>query len=95
MNAKISSHEEMLILCKSSPIAPEPKCGHGNLALMLKNADSGDATLHPQDWFKDGRGDLGHQWLTSVARDPERGRNHGDGIRIEPFSLDDSTWRRV
>jgi hypothetical protein len=86
---------EMLILCQSSAIAPGPKSGHGNLALMLLNPVSGTLRLYPQDWFNDGRVDLGYQWVTRVGRDPKTGRIHGDGIRIDPFILDDSMRGRV
>jgi hypothetical protein len=62
---------------------------------MLLNPGSGTLRLYPQDWFNDGRVDLGYQWVTRVARDPETGRIHGDGIRIDPFSLDDSMRGRL
>lgn len=85
----------MLLLCQSSAITPGPQFGHGNLALMLLNPASGTLQLYPLDWFNDGRVDLGYQWVTRVARDPKTGRIHGDGIRIGPFSLDESMRGRV
>ena len=86
---------EMLLLCQSSAIIPGPQSGHGNLALMLLNTASGTLQLYPQDWFNDGRVDLGYQWVTRVARDAKTGRIHGDGIRIDPFILDESMRGRV
>jgi hypothetical protein len=62
---------------------------------MLLNPGSGTLRLYPQDWFNVGRVDLGYQWVTRAARDPKTGRIHGDGIRIDPFILDDSMRGRV
>jgi len=37
--------------------------------------------------------DLSWEWPTRVARDPRTGRIRGDGIRIAPFTLDESLRR--
>lgn len=82
--------KELLILCSSSAIQPGPKSGYGNLALMVANPDRGRVKLYPQEWFNNGRVDLGYQWVTRVAREPVTGRIRGDGMRIAPFTLDES-----
>ena len=38
----------------------------------------------------DGRVDLGYQWVTRVAGEQVTGCIHGDGIRISPFTLDET-----
>ena len=47
----------------------------------------------PQDWFNAGDFDRGYQWPTRAARDDKTRRIVGDGIRIEPFVLDESGRR--
>ena len=76
-------------------IEPGPKSGRGNLALMHLNPVQGTLQLYPQDWFNDAPIDFGYQWVTRVARDPKTGRIHGDGIRIDPFTLDMSMRARI
>ena len=87
---QLQQYRELLILCSSSAILPGPQSGHGNLALMVANPRHGSIRLYPQDWFNDGRVDLGYQWVTRVAREPRTERIRGDGIRIEQFILDES-----
>ena len=87
---QLKQSQEFLILCSSSAILPGPQSGHGNLALMVANPVQGSIRLYPQDSFNDGQEDLGYQWVTRVAREPRTGRIWGDGIRINPFILDDT-----
>jgi hypothetical protein len=47
----------------------------------------------PQRWFTAREFDLGYEWITRVARDPQTGRLIGDGTRIAPFELDESGVR--
>lgn len=81
---------ELLILCASSGIRSEPGADRGNLALLVASPRDGAFEVFPQDWFNDGGFDYGCEWVTRVARDPRTGRIHGEGIRIEPFVLDDT-----
>ena len=47
--------------------------------------------VYPQDWFNNNENtDLGYQWITRVARDPESGKVFGEGFRINHFRLDNS-----
>jgi len=87
---ELKAKQELLILCYSSAIKPGPQSGHANQALLVANPSERHIRLYPQDWFNDGRVDLGYQWVTRVVRDPRTNRVRGDGIRIGAFVLDDT-----
>lgn len=82
--------EELLILCHSSAVEASPTWELNNLALLVARPSAGTYELFPQDWFNSANLDYSYQWVTRVARDPQTGRIHGDGIRISPFVLDDT-----
>lgn len=82
--------EELLILCSSSSIEDSPTGERSNLALVVARPRDGTYHLFPQDWFNSAGLDYGYQWVTRVARDPQTGRVHGEGVRISPFVLDGS-----
>jgi hypothetical protein len=82
--------EELLILCQSSGIRLQPAWDLGRLALLVANPSQSKYRLYPQDWFNAGGLDYGYQWVTRVVRDSQTGHIHGQGIRIQPFILDDS-----
>jgi hypothetical protein len=92
--APLRSFAELLILCHSSAVKTGPPPDSSNLALMVVSPREGCYELFPQDWFNSAGLDYGYQWVTRVARDPRTGRIHGEGIRIDPFILDD-TWRHA
>lgn len=92
---RLKSRDEFLIWCYSSAIQPGLGAGHGNLALMVASPADDRIKLYPQDWFNDGQVDLGYQWVTRVARDPRTRRVRGDGIRIDPFALDQTLRGRA
>ncbi len=50
----------------------------------------GRARFVPLAWFNEDSMDLGYQWITRCARDPETGWMFGDGIRVDPFAVDES-----
>lgn len=85
--------DELLILCHSSGVESHPSWERSNLALMVVCPSVGTFQLHPQDWFNSAQLDYGYQWVTRVARNAVTGRVHGEGIRINPFVLDDSLRR--
>jgi hypothetical protein len=87
---QLSSLEELLILCHSAGIPGGNAWDRGDLALMVVKPRQSSYRLYPQDWFNDGGMDLGYQWVTRVARNPETNQIHGEGIRIQPFILDGS-----
>ncbi len=43
----------------------------------------------PQYWFTDNMFDIGYQWITQVARDPDSKKIVGSGIRVPDFELDE------
>jgi len=80
--------DEVLILCHSSAIADSAAWDRSNLALLVARPREGAYELFPQDWFNDANLDYSYQGVTRVARDPQTGQIHGEGIRIDPFVLD-------
>lgn len=85
---------ELLILCHSRAIQGIPGMT-ADLALLIAKPSQGVFRLYPQDWFNSADMDLGYQWVTRVARNPETGHIHGEGFRIRPFELDDSQRQLV
>ena len=83
--------KELLILCRSSGIDPNPT--GDNLALLIAHPYRATYRLYAQDWFNSGGLDYDYQWVTRVVRHPLTGRIHGEGIRIAPFVLDDTLQR--
>jgi hypothetical protein len=71
--------------------------GHANVSEPGKRADAilafnwhkHELQIFPQDWLNDGRYEVGYQWLTRAARQPD-GAIVGDGIRIGCFELDET-----
>jgi hypothetical protein len=90
---QLSVSDELLILCHSSAIRSDSKWS-ADLALMVAQPQQSTYRLYPQDWFNYSNADFGYEWVTRVARNPQTGRVHGDGIRIGAFVLDE-TLRKV
>jgi hypothetical protein len=84
----LAGMQELLILCHSSGVDPEPSWERSNLALLVANPSISSYKLYPQDWFNTANLDYGYQWVTRVVRDPHTQQVHGEGIRIAPFTLD-------
>jgi hypothetical protein len=86
----LSRVDEILIIARSSAIVYEGHMGAHDSCLLIARPRSGTVDFYPQDWFNLGEFDYGYQWITRVARDSESGRVIGDGIRLAPFTLDES-----
>ena len=86
----LSRCQELLILCHSSGVEDSPAADRSNLALLVARPGDGSYELFPQDWFNHAGLDYTYQGVTRVARDPATGRILGDGVRIDPFVLDDT-----
>jgi hypothetical protein len=90
--AGLASVTELLVIANCPPASPadwtptedEP----ADVILAVQPAQS-QVQVFPQKWFTGKQFDLGYQWITRVARDPETGRFIGDGMRIGPFALDE------
>ena len=63
-------------------------------SIVVWQPATGAIEVLPQEWFTAAKMDVGYQWITRVARDPESGHIVGGGIRISDFELDD-TGRRL
>ena len=86
----LSRCQELLILCHSSGVDASPAADRSNLALLVARPGDGSYELFPQDWFNHAGLDYTFQGVTRVARDPATGWILGDGVRIDPFVLDDT-----
>ena len=86
----LSRCQELLILCHSSGVDDSSVADRSNLALLVAHPSDGRYQLFPQDWFNHAGLDYSYQGVTRVARDPATGRIHGEGVRIDPFVLDDT-----
>ncbi|HEV2645572.1 MAG TPA: hypothetical protein VGU46_04320 [Acidobacteriaceae bacterium] len=59
------------------------------LNLWISDPSRQQISVTSQDWFTRGPYDFGYQWITRIARSPETGNLVGDGIRINPFVLNE------
>lgn len=91
----LSEINELLILCHSSGVDPEPGWERSNLALLVAHPSRSTYQLYPQDWFNGAGLDYGYQWVTRVVRNPATQQIHGEGIRIAPFVLDNTLRQKV
>ncbi len=62
-----------------------------SLALFAVNFEKQTLRITLQDWFNQGNYDFMYQWPTRLKRQPETEAIFGDGIRIKPFMLDNSS----
>lgn len=62
-----------------------------SLALYVVNFERQTLNIALQDWFNQGNYDFMYQWPTRLRRQLETGKIFGDGIRIRPFLLDQSS----
>src|SRR5512133_3412810 len=79
------SVEELLVITSTpctEPDRPSP-------AIFVLYPHAGLLEVLPQQWFTPMKFDIGYQWITRLARDPESHRIIGDGIRIGTFELTD------
>jgi hypothetical protein len=65
----------------------------GDLALWSVRPARGVVDVYPQDWFNHGSYDFSYEWVTRVARVPGTRQVVGEGIRLPPFTLDDTLKR--
>lgn len=91
---ELEAIDELLILCDSSAIGVQDGT-KANLALLVAQPKRSTFRLYPQDWFNSADLDLGYQWITRVARNPETGRVHGEGFPIDPFEHDDTLCQLI
>ncbi|MDT8068780.1 MAG: hypothetical protein ROO76_11520 [Terriglobia bacterium] len=68
---------------------PSTAADEASAAVFVLYPHAGLVEVLPQKWFTPRKFDLGYQWVTRVARDPESHRIIGDGIRMGSFELDD------
>ena len=79
-----------LLLIGSYPAASKDDAA---CAVLVLHPQAGEVTVLPQTWFTANRFDIGYEWITRVARDPQTGRIIGGGIRIGNFELTEDGTR--
>lgn len=62
-------------------------------ALYVFYLRAGLVEVLPQKWFTAGQYDVGYQWITRAARDPESHRIFGEGYRMGSFLLEEDGCR--
>ena len=62
-------------------------------ALYVFYLQAGLVEVLPQKWFTASQYEVGQQWITRAARDPESHRIFGDGIRLGSFLLEEDGCR--
>lgn len=62
-------------------------------ALYIFYLQAGLLEVLPQKWFTKSQYDVGYQWITRVARDPESQRIFGDGFKLGTFLLEEDGCR--
>jgi len=63
------------------------------MALYVFYRHAGLLEVLPQKWFTASQYDIGYQWITRAARDPESHRIFGDGIKLGSFLLEEDGCR--
>ena len=56
-------------------------------AVYVLYAQAGLVEVLPQDWFTPNQYDVGRQWISRVARDPDSHRILGEAVRVGNFEL--------
>jgi hypothetical protein len=62
-------------------------------ALYVVYLQAGLVEVLPQKWFTASQYDVGHQWITRAARDPESHRICGECLRMGSFLLEEDGCR--
>lgn len=62
--------------------------GHAAASFHIWRPRDGTMQIVPLKWFNSGSVDLGYQWITRCAFDPETNWIFGDGFRIGRFAVD-------
>jgi hypothetical protein len=82
---ELQSVEELLI----ATALPSTAADESSLAVFVLYPHAGLIEVLPQRWFTPRKFELGQQWVSRVARDPESHRIVGEGVRIGTFELTD------
>lgn len=77
--------QEILAVSNLASTAPEQP----SAAVFVLYPHAGLVEVLPLPWFTPMKYDLGYQWITRVARDPESHHILGEGIRMGCFELGD------
>lgn len=87
--AELATVEELIVPTSFKAMNNEDPA----FALYVFYLHAGLVEVLPQRWFTAAQYDVGYQWITRVARDPESNRLVGDGVRIGTFLLEEDGCR--
>jgi hypothetical protein len=73
-----------LLLVASSPARTRDEAA---AAIYVLYPQAGLVEVLPQKWFTPSQYEVGRQWISRVARDPERHRILGEAVRVGNFEL--------
>lgn len=75
--------DELLLLASY----PARTRDHAACAVYVLYPHAGLVEVLPQDWFTANQYDVGRQWISRVARDPDTHRILGEAVRVGNFEL--------
>jgi len=88
----LSKLDELLVLASlTGEAAADYRESAVTMSIFALRPASNSIEIYPQDWFNTGGLDYGYQWVTRVAREPKSGKIYGEGFRISPFVLDETS----
>jgi hypothetical protein len=81
---ELQTVDELIVPTTCATINPDEPA----MALDVFYLQAGLVEVLPQKWFTTAQYEVGPQWITRAARDPESHRIFGDGIRLGSFLLE-------
>ena len=81
---ELQTVDELIVPTTYAAINPDEPA----MALDVFYLQAGLVEVLPQKWFTTAQYEVGPQWITRAARDPESHRIFGDGIRLGIFLLE-------
>ncbi len=87
--AEIQTVDELIVPTTLAPLNQDDPA----MALYVFYLQAGLVEVLPQKWFTSAQYNVGQQWITRAARDPESHQIFGDGIRLGSFILEQDGCR--
>ncbi len=87
--AEMQTVDELIVPTTYAAMNPDGPA----MALYVFYLQAGLVEVLPQKWFTSAQYNVGQQWITRAARDPESHQIFGDGIRLGSFLLEQDGCR--
>lgn len=87
--AEMQTVDELIVPTTCAPTSQDEPA----MALHIFYLQAGLVEVLPQKWFTSAQYNVGQQWITRAARDPESHQIFGDGIRLGSFLLEEDGCR--